>query len=406
MLPGADIQFSNGNIDSVVASEDGLFGLLASGVAVAGKFELDTSYLLKGMTGVAALGILPNLDNHKLYTTLSEFYQEAGEGTELYLHVFSKDTKVSDWFTADGVTGMVPAGKLLNVANGAINGLFTCYDPTDEITIENGMDSDVVLAKQKAQLFAENYIESKSAPFFVLLEAYGFTGVHTDLPNLELEDNNRVGIVVGSGQKRSANPASNGSVNHIVMGRLAAIPVSSNPGKVKDGSLELLTAYVVDTAVEEYDVEALHDKGYITLRTHVGKAGYYIADDPLATNPDDDYRYISRRRVIDKAYRIAHSIATNEINEDFDLQNDGTIDPFYAKTVEGLVEEAIFNQMTTNSELSRDRTDNNDLGVKAFFDTTVNVAATSTTKMILEVRPKGTNRWFQISLGFNVNLNN
>lgn len=406
MLPGADIQFSNGNIGSVVASADGLFGLLASAVAVANKFDLETAYLLKGMADVAELGILPDLDNHKLYTTLKEFYEEAGEGTELYLYAFAKDTKVSDWFTADAGTGKVPAETLLNVANGAINGLATCYDPEEAVTIAGGMDEDVVLAKQKAQLFAVNYINNKFAPLFVLLEAFAFTGVHADLPDLELEDNNRVGIVVGSGQKRTGAPASLGCASHIVMGRLAKIPVSSNPGKVKDGALEVLTVYIVDTPVEEYDVEALHDKGYITFRTHVGKAGYYITDDPLATNPDDDYRYISRRRVIDKAYRIAHGIATNEINEDFDLQNDGTIDPFYAKTVEGLVEEAIFNQMTANGELSRDKTDNNDLGVKATFDTTVNVATTSTTKMDLYVRPKGTNRWFKINLGFNVNLNN
>ena len=365
MLPGLEIKFDNGNIGAVVPTPDGLFGLAGSAVAVSDTFELDTPYLIKGMQDVAALGIIPDLDNHKLYTKLSEFYQEAGEGTELWLIGFAKSTKVSDWFTPHPNTGIAPVEKLLDTAKGAINMVFTSYDPLGSFTptIVNSMEQDVVLAKQKAQALAENYITKKFSPIFTILEAYAFSGVHGDLPDLTEESNNRVGIFIGSSSKRTATVPGLGSANHILAARLANSQVHVNPGKVKDGPLRTLTAFVIDTPVELYDIEALHNKGYICFRTHTRKAGYYITDDPLATAPSDDYHYISRRRTIDKAYRIAFDVVSNEINNDFDIQNDGTISPFYAEGVQAAVESAIYNQMSAQGELSLDTTDKNDLAV-------------------------------------------
>ena len=408
MLPGIKIMFDNGNLGSVVSTADGVFGLLASSVAVADKFELNTPYAVKGMADVANLGILPDVDNYNLYKNLKEFYDEAGEGTELWLMGFPKTDKVSDWFTADAGTGKAPAEKLLDAANGKLSLLFTSFAPDAAYTptITDGMDADVMLAKQKAQLLAENYTNKNFAPFIVLLEVYAFSGNHIELPTLLEGSDNRVGLFIGDTKTTTANPASVGSANHIMAGRLAKYQVHENAGKVKNGALATLTAFINDTAVELYDVEALHDKGYITFRTHVRKSGYYISDDPLATAESDDYHYITRRRVIDKAYRLAHNIASNEILADFDLNNDGTISPFFAKTVEGNVEREIATQMTAKGELSANPSDKDDLGVKAIFDLTKNVATTNRIELKLRVRPKGYARWFDIYLGYDITLNN
>ena len=139
----------------------------------------------------------------------------------------------------------------------------------------------------------------------------------------------------------------------------------------------------------------------------VRKTGYYISDDPLATDPThDDYSQIPLREVIDKAYRLAHNIASNEILTDFDLNNDGTISPFFAKTVEGNIEREISQQMTAKGELSANLADKNDLGVTARFNTVKNVATTNRIELTLKVRPKGYARWFDILLGYNITLNN
>ena len=408
MLPNISIKFDNGNLDTIVSTSDGVYGLLASAVAVTGKFELDTPYVVKDMSDVADLGILPDVDNYNLYKTLSEFYQEAGQGRKLWLIGFNKTTKVSDWFTPDLETGKATAEKLLDIANGEIKMLFTSFSPAQHnLNIENGIDADVFIAKQKAQLLAKNYTNKKFAPFYVVLEAYGFTGNHLDLATLLEGSDNRVAIFIGDTEKHTADVPSFGASNHILAGRRAKSGVQESSGKVKNGALATLKAYIVDTPVEEYDVESLHDKGYITFRTHVRKTGYYISDDPLATNPThDDYSQIPLREVIDKAFRLAHNIASNEILTDFDLNNDGTINPFFAKTVEGNIEREIAQQMTDKGELSANLADKNDLGVSARFNTVKNVATTSRIELTLKVRPKGYARWFDILLGYSVTLNN
>jgi hypothetical protein len=408
MLPGITLKFQNGNLGTVVPTEDGVFGLLASAVAVVDKFALNTAYTVKTMADVAALGILPDVDNYRLYHDLKEFYEEAGEGTELWLMGFDKADVPSDWFTPDVGTGKAPVEALLDEANGRISLLFTSFSPLGAYvpTIVNGMDDDVPLARQAAQVLCENYTNNYYTPLIVLLEAYAFNGNAIDLPDLLLGTDNRVGIFIGATGKRTDDVPVVGTANHILAARLASISVHENAGMVKRGALETLTAYIVDTPVENYDVEALHDKGYVTFRTHVRKAGYFISDDPLATGIDDDYHYISRRRVIDKVFRLAHNIASDEILADFDLNNDGTISPFFSKTVEGNIEREIYTQMTLNGELSADSTNKDDLGVEAKFDTTVDVSTTNRIHLGLKVRPKGTARWFDISLGYDVNLNN
>ncbi|OBX20962.1 MULTISPECIES: DUF2586 family protein [Bizionia] len=407
MLPGINIKFSNGNIGTVVPTVDGVFGLLASAVAVVDKFALNTPYILRGMTDVAKLGILPDVNNGVLYQWLSDYYAEAGEGQEVWLMGFPKTDKVSDWFTPDVGTGKTPAQSLLDASNGRLSGLFTCFSPDGAytLTLANGIDEDVVLAKSKAQTLGENYTTNEYTPFFTVLEGYGYSGTASDLADLKEESNNRVGVLIGSTKKRTDVVTNNGASTGVVAGRLAAIQVHESAGKVRTGALKTLTAYIVDEPAESADIETLHNKGYMTFRQHKRKAGYYIVSGILATSEADDYQKLARRRVIDKAYRIAHNIVSEEIENDFDLTNEGTIDPIYAKDVEGNLENAIARQMTDRGELSKDKANPNDDGVKAAFNLTNNVSQTNRIEMTLKVRPKGYAEFIEILLGYDVNLN-
>ncbi|MGV8814746.1 MAG: DUF2586 family protein [Gelidibacter sp.] len=408
MLPGINIKFDNGNIGTVVPSADGVFGLLASAVAVVDKFDLNTPYTLKGMSDVAKLGILPDVNNYTLYTWLRKFYEEAGEGTELWLMGFAKTDKLSDWFAPAVATGRTPAELLLDASNGRLTALFTSFSPDVSYVsvITAGIDADVVVAKSLAQTLAENVTAQDYTPIFVVLEGYGFNGNAIDLADLTAESNNRVGIFIGNTEKRTGDVTVNGASTSVLAGRLAKISVQESPAKVKLGALKTLTAFIVDEPVEQYDVEALHDKGYMTFRTHARKSGYYIVDGILATDIADDYQKLARRRVIDKAFRIAHNILSNEIQNDFDLTNSGTIDPIYAKDVEGNVEREISILMTDRGELSKDSSNPEDTGVKAAFNLTNNVAATNRIEMTLKVRPKGYAEFIEVLLGFSVELNN
>ena len=384
MLPGINIEFDNGNLDTVVSTADGVFGLLASAVAVVDKFELNKAYQVKNLADVANLGILPDLNNYVLYRWLEKFYEEAGEGTKLWIMGMPKTDLVSDWFTPDVATGIVPAQKLYDASNGEISISFTAYSPEAAFvpTIADGMDEDVPLARSKAQTFNDAYTKAKYAPVFTILEAYAFTGEHDDLLTLLEGNTNRVGIFQGNTEPRTGDVTIKGCSTSVLAGRLARIGVHENAGKRLRGSLKTLTAFIGDVPVEEYDVEALHDKGFITFRTHVRKSGYWISFDPLATDPvNDDYNTITRRRVIDKALRIAHNVAGEEILNDFDVTNEGKVDPIYAKNVEGNIEGAIAAQM--NGEISRDKSNPDDFGVQAQFDLEANVSQTSLTNIKL-----------------------
>ena len=119
-LPNIDINLGNGQIGTVAENEDRTSVVLCGAAAVGSTFALETAYTVKGMADVANLGIVDSVDNHKLYKFCKEFYEEAGEGTLLWIYAFDKDTLISEYFTADVTTGRVPAQEVLDLANGAI----------------------------------------------------------------------------------------------------------------------------------------------------------------------------------------------------------------------------------------------------------------------------------------------
>lgn len=395
MLPGIEIKFQNGNLGQVVSMPDGCFGLLGSAVAVVGKFELNKPYQVKSMRDVSDLGILPDTNNYKLHKTLKEFFAEAGEGTELWLMGVAKTMKVSELFTEVG--GTTPAEVLLNAAQGKIRALFTSYAPDASVvvTVTTGIDSDVALAMNLAQQVADNYTKRVYAPFFVMLEGYAFDGDKVALDTLLEKPYNRVGVLLGDTEK-----GSKGAATGVVMGRLASVGVQVNMGRVRDGALKPLEMYIGDVSVDQYDVEALNDKGYNSFRFHQGKSGFYIIDDLLATSETDDYRYITRRRTIDKAYRIIYIAMLEFLLDNNSVMPNGTINPIYAKTIENAVEGAIYTSMTANGELNVDSSNPNDRGVICKVDLTYNVVSTGKVKLEVLVRPMGYNRYFKVELGY------
>ncbi len=410
MLPGINIEFQNGALGQVVPLPDGCFGVVTMADEVSTTFVHETPYIVKSMKDVADLGITDTVGNHILYKFLEEFFTEGGTGQELWIMAFPKldvstPVKMSDLFTS--VSGEVPVAKLMNAANGKLRGLFALWNPDATYTpvITDGMDADVALTKTKAQAFLENYTNTKKAPAFCVLEAYAFTGIKTALADLTYETNNRVAVLIGDTETRTGVTASKGTALGVLAGRLAKNSVQTNIGRVADGSVKQLSMYILDDKVEDYDVESLHDKGYITFRTHVGKSGYFFTDDPLATEVADDYHYLTMRRVIDKAFRIAYNTLLNFLLDDVQLTNQGTVSPIYAKTIEGQVINAIYSQMTANGELSAELTDTNDKAVVCVVDLTNNVAATSKLNVTVQVRPKGYARYIDVPLGF-VPVNN
>jgi len=406
MLPRVKIDFDNGALESVVPTADGTFGLIAHADEVTFNsvktFELNKAYVLKRTKDLAKLGIVSGAGNHRLYKTVTEFYREAGEGTELWLMGMAKATKVSDWFKP--VAGVTPAETLLDTAKGKLRAILTSFTaPTGFTpTLVNGLDTDVMEAASHAQTLAENYTAKKYAPFMVFLEGVGFDGNVGTLADLNQSGFNRVGILIGDTEPKTA---ANGDTHYgaaigVLAGRAAKVQVHVNIARVRDGATSNLKAFVLDEPAELFDGESLHDKGFITFRFHQGKAGYFFTDDPLATSFEDDYKYITRRRTIDKAFRIAYGTLVNYLLEEVPVTGDGTVSRPFLKAMESDVESTIAGSMTANGELSADVNDKDDKGVICFIDPNQKIVANSTLEVVVRVRPHGYARFIDVLLGF------
>lgn len=399
MKPKIKIGFNNGVIGAVTPLDTGCFGIVASAVAVVGGFQLETAYQLKSMKDVANLKLTDSIDNHRLFKALSEFYDEAGAGSEVWIYGIAKTKKVSEWFTP--VSGVAPVENLLNSAKGKIRGLFTVNDSSVVPVITAGMDADVLIAAGKAQTLFTNYIASKYAPFFTILEGYAFAGDKVQLTDLNTSDYNSVGILIGDTETLSGVTTSKGSAVGVLAGRLAAYPAMVNAGKVNNGALSAQKLFINDSPVENYDTEALYDKGYITFTTHQSRAGYFVMDDPLACAVDDDYHYLTHRRTINEAFRFSYDALLDFLLDEVPTNADGTLIATYAKTMESAVERKIVTNM--GDILSKDASNPNDTGVKCFVDLSQNIVTSSKLDVVVKIRPFGYNRWIDVVLGFELN---
>lgn len=394
-LPRVKIFFETGAIGPSSESEDGVVGLVASGVAVADKFSLGEPYLITKLEGLNGLGITSDEEdvNANIYKVVKEFYTEATEGTKLWILAAANTVTMANLVDKT----QEYAKKLIEAANGAINFLIVAksnavdYTPT----IVDGLDTDVYAAMINAQALGEWATESRYAPVFIILPGRHYTGIPANLRNLSESENNRVAILIGD----TINDSDDAAVG-LLAGRIAAIPVQRSIARVKSGAIKVDDLYIGDGIAENGNPDLIHDAGFITFRTFVGKAGYYFSDDKLATATDDDYALIPRRRVIDKAYRIGYQTLVDELGDELPVTNEGTIPAAIIKSIQNTVEVAIENKMTANGNLGVDPDDPNDTGVECFIDKDQNIVSSSRLQVRLRVKPFGYPKYIDLYLGF------
>lgn len=396
MLPRVKIIFANGALGQVEAMADGCLGFLALGAKeVAGDegFKLGKAYTIKKLSVLEGMGVTVE-NNPNLYRNVKDFYAEAGDGVELWIMGFSEASSFATVLDKDTAAG---AKALLRASNGKIRGLVAFKTPAEGYTLteKDGLDADVTAALVKAQGLGEWATQTLRAPVFTLLEGYGFSGNAMDLPTLTTMEHNRVGVVIGD-----TTPNSKNACMGVVSGRIAVSPVQRKISRVKDGALKPLAIYIGDQLIELADVETIHEKGFITFTTFVGRTGYFIADDNLATRVEDDYRSLTNRRVIDKAYRIAYNTLLDDLNEEVPIATDGSLSPAWCTAVKSDVEQAIISNMTANGNLGNDPGDPNDTGVTCSIDYKQQILSTSQLAVGLRVKPSGYAKYIDVELGF------
>lgn len=396
MLPRVKITFANGALGQVEAMADGCLGFVALGATeVEGdnSFKLGQAYTVKKLSGLEALGVTGE-NNPNLYRNVKDFYAEAGDGVELWIMGFAASATFAATLDKDTAAG---AKSLLLASNGKLRGLIAFKTPATgyAATITDGFDADVTSAIVKAQGLGEWAADELHAPIFTLIEGYGFTGSATALKALTTMEHNRVGVVIGD-----TVPDSKNACMGVVAGRLAVCPVQRKICRVKDGALEPLAVYIGDQLAELADAETIHEKGYITFRTFVGKTGYFIADDNMATKVGDDYRSLANRRVIDKAYRIAYNTLIESLNDEVPIDTNGNLSPSWCVSLTSNVEQAVISNMTANGNLGNDPGNPDDTGVECSIDYKQQILSNSCLAVGLRVKPNGYAKYIDVELGF------
>lgn len=393
-LPKVLIKFSNGALGQVSPSADNVIGIITTGVTVVDKLVLNTNYkITKWDDVVTTLGITA-VNNPGLYKLLSELFAQSGDGIECYLKVMADTTTLTNMATRTFANGVQ---DMLIGASGRIRMLFFHRTPAVGYVsvIASGIDADVAGAIAAAQVTCDWAEATLKAPCFAVVAGLYYQGTAATLTALNTGTTNRVAAMIGD------TASGNGCAIGLLAGRLLAIPVQRNVGRVKDGAIKgIVTAYLATTLAELADGDGVHDKGYVTIRFHLGRTGYFFSDDPIAAPVTDDYNHITARRTVDKAYRVAYETLINELLDEIPVTSAGKMSVSFAKSLENKVESAIINSMTSAGELGNDPTDQKDTGVQCFVDYTQNIIATGKVVISLKVRPYGYARYIEVNLGF------
>lgn len=391
MLPRIKINYLNGLLGAAPENQDGLLMLCVIGAAAAGTFELGTPYRIVRPADLAALGVTATA-NARLVELVGQFYQEAEEGTPLYvLGLASTYTMTTACDHLDG-----PLTNILQGLRGAVRGVIVAEQSNAAPTVTEGLDPDVFTALPKAQALADYAADHFYSPVFVILEGRAFAGA-ASLKDLSAQAYNRVAVFIGDTLEDSKNAAVG-----VLAGRIASVPVQRNIGRVADGPLTPETFYLgadlVDDAMD--DVEAIYAKGYITPRIYFGADGYFLTDDRMACKEDDDYAHLTTRRTVDKAARIAYATLLQKLLDEIEVNTDGTMQTPVLKSWQADIEGAVNLRMTAQGNLSV--VDGS--GCRCFIDPSQNVLQTSRVEATLRVRPFGYARDIVCNVGVLTNI--
>ncbi len=384
-LPNVNITIANGQLGRVITVDDSVAGLVLSGTATA-QLGLSEAVQLFSFTQLTDMGVT-QVNNPLAYKEVKAFYEQVGEGAELWLMLVSDAVLFAD--ISDETENY--AKKLLDAAQGRIRLLGINRIPADGYTpiITEGLDSDVITALTNLETMAGHYAAAYK-PFRALLPGQGFvkTAVAT-LKNLKQGTKNHVAIVLGSDTEEDGGVAIG-----LTLGRLAKIPVQRSIARVKDGDVGLDAAYFPDgTPTQDLEAswDSIHDKGFIFFRRIYGKSGFFFTDDPTATADTDDYSSIARGRVIDKALVISYKTFIEELNDEIPINEvSGKVSPALIASWETYIEQALGINMTAKGEIVK---------AACAIDPNQNVLSTDKLYAKIMITPVGYAKTIEITLG-------
>lgn len=408
-LPKVNAKQSNGNLGRTEPSEDGITLIIGNaGAAPSGASLGDVIGPIRSPQGAIDLGIDAAYDtaqNSQMYQHVADFFADENNsiGTELYLMIVADSVTMEDM--ADKTEAY--AFKGLNELAGKVRRLVITRQPGAGYTpsYTDGLDNDIIACFTKLKELRTHFFD-KGMPFSAIVEGRDIQTPYASLKDLRDAagvNGNRIAVVIAQDKAVAGlnTHFEKSAMAGYLAGKLAGRDsVAQNAGRVKSGAVKAQEAVLSNNqdiktvlASDDTVLDTLHDLGYIVLRQHPNRAGWYFNDDPVAAPLSDDYAYISDGDVADKATRIAIDVYTEELNDDFNLNNDGTLSPGYLKDFQETLEDNISRVMVAGNDISN---------VEVFVDPAQNVASTSEIETELNLFKRGTGRKITVTVGFKV----
>ena len=387
-MGSVNISLANGQLGASLQTNDGIAGMVLTGTTESGGYAENTPILITSLDDLANQGITET-DNAFAYRQVREFYDEAGPATQLYLMLVASTMKIDD---IANYTTTNSAKVLLDYAAGKIKllGIMTndaeVYSSAPPDTA-HGINADVFNAATKMATLASNYFEAQK-PFRAVIGGTSYSGTVGSLTDITAgSTNNRTSILIGDTESGST------ACLGLLIGRLSSIPVQRKVSRVRTGSLSNTEAYIGTTSVESAgeDLTVIAQKGYITFKTYPNVSGYFFSGDDTCSATTDDYHFISRGRVIDKAHILTYATFVQEVDDEVPVNTDGTLDAGFCKWLSQQIVNQINNTMTSNKEIS---------SVNCFIDPAQNILSTNQLNIVLRITPVGYATDIEISLGF------
>lgn len=382
-LSKVSIGIENGNIGAPLTLDDGVSAIIVTAVSNA-NIVLGTSYAVTSLKNAEdTLGIDSTGVNAFLHKVIKDYYTTLGSSATLYVMPVVSTVSMEGMLDKDN-----DYVKNLQVkAQGKIRLIAVSRKSSGTETTANGLDVDVDKAMIKGQAIADIY-RGKMQPFNFIVDAKNYTGVATDLKDYNTASYNHGSLFIMNDKGVTNNRVG------LILGELSKQPVQRRISRVKNGAIPITTQpYIGNKTVEESEdnLDMLHDKGYIFLRSFQGKSGYYFSSDRTATSTTDDYASLSKSRVINKAVLVAYKTYVDELNDEISLTDEGKISPPLIIAYQRKIESAI--EINMSEAISN---------IRAVIDSNQNIATTDVMKVALRIVPLGYLGEIEVSLGFEI----
>jgi uncharacterized protein DUF2586 len=200
-----------------------------------------------------------------------------------------------------------------------------------------------------------------------------------------------VRVAVGAGPANITSPISGRSYKRNAAWRAAAraqkLAPSQDLGEVAAGPVPGIVSLVRD----EQATPGLDAGRFITLRTIIGRQGYYITRGRLFAPSGSDFTFLQNGRVIDIACSVARDRILTFLNSRLPTNADGTIEDSAAKGIEDVVDDALRNEVVRRGDA---------VDSSVTIDRTINLMTTGLVKAKVRVQPFGYASAIEVEVGF------